>query len=190
MPYDPTYPAATSPATSAPMRAQLQAIVDLIQSIPEGPQGPIGPIGPAITSYVVDSTNTLNPGENASVIVGFESPTVHFTFNIPHGNAGPEGPPFMNYVVDFTNTLPAGDNAMVVLTFDGSTGHFAFHIPRGDTGAPGEVTTAQLSSAIAGTPSNTNPIATLDLAISDPPTQGEMTQVLAKVNELIVGLRR
>jgi hypothetical protein len=35
--------------------------------------------------------------------------------------------------------------------------------------------------AIAGTASNTNtnPIATLDLAISDPPAQGELQQVLA-----------
>jgi hypothetical protein len=52
------------------------------------------------------------------------------------------------------------------------------------------VTDAQLATAIAGTASNTNPIATLDIAISDPPTQSELTQVLAKLNELIVGLRR
>ena len=61
---------------------------------------------------------------------------------------------------------------------------------QGPQGPPGEVTAAQLASAIAGTPSNTNPIATLDIPISDPPTQREVQQVLAKLNELIVALRR
>ena len=61
---------------------------------------------------------------------------------------------------------------------------------QGPQGPPGEVTASQLAAAIAGTANNTNPIATLDLALSDPPTQGELTQVLAKLNELIVGLRR
>jgi hypothetical protein len=32
--------------------------------------------------------------------------------------------------------------------------------------------------------------ATLDLILSDPPTQSELAQVLAKLNESIVGLRR
>jgi hypothetical protein len=41
----------------------------------------------------------------------------------------------------------------------------------GPQGPQGEVTSTQLASAIAGTASNTNPIATLDIAISDPPTQ-------------------
>jgi hypothetical protein len=67
---------------------------------------------------------------------------------------------------------------------DGATG------PQGPQGPTGEVTAAQLAGAIAGTANNTNPIATLDIPISDPPTQGELTQVLAKLNELIVGLRR
>jgi hypothetical protein len=61
---------------------------------------------------------------------------------------------------------------------------------QGPPGPPGEVTASQLAAAIAGTANNTNPIATLDLVLSDPPTQGEVAQVLAKVNELIVGLRR
>jgi hypothetical protein len=68
----------------------------------------------------------------------------------------------------------------------------------GPQGPPGEVTAAQpvvtlverLAGAIAGMASNTNPIATLDIAISDPPTQRKLQQVLAKLNELIVGLRR
>jgi hypothetical protein len=62
--------------------------------------------------------------------------------------------------------------------------------PQGPHGPSGEVTAAQVATAIADTASNTNPIATLDLAISDPPTQSELQQVLGKLNELIVGLRR
>jgi hypothetical protein len=61
---------------------------------------------------------------------------------------------------------------------------------QGPQGPPGEVAAAQLAGAIAGTASNTNPLATLDIPISDPPTQSEVQQVLAKVNELILGLRR
>jgi hypothetical protein len=37
---------------------------------------------------------------------------------------------------------------------------------------------------------NTNGVATLSIAISDPPTQSEMQQMLAKMNELILALRR
>jgi hypothetical protein len=87
---------------------------------------------------------------------------VRFAFGIPQGQTGPQGNPGL----------------------DGATG------AQGPQGEAGEVTAAQLATAIAGTPSNTNPIATLDIAISDPPTQSELQQVLAKLNELIVGLRR
>jgi hypothetical protein len=62
--------------------------------------------------------------------------------------------------------------------------------PQGPQGPPGEVTAQQLAGAIAGTAANTNKIATLDIPISAPPTQGEVQQVLAKMNELIVALRR
>jgi hypothetical protein len=46
------------------------------------------------------------------------------------------------------------------------------------------------AAKVRSTSSDTNPIATLDIPISDPPTQGELQQVLAKLNELIAGLRR
>ncbi|HEV7402840.1 MAG TPA: hypothetical protein VGO11_07945 [Chthoniobacteraceae bacterium] len=162
MPFDPALPVNQTKIVAAELRGQFTGLFDLIQAIPAPP--------PAITSFVVDATNTLNPGENASVTVGVEVPVVHFTFNIPRGSAGPEGAPFMNYVVDFVHTLPAGDNAMVAPTFDGSVGHFAFHIPRGDTGAPGEVTTAQLNSAISGTAQNPSGVASFTGTVSDPPT--------------------
>lgn len=104
-----------------------------------------------------------------------------------------------------TTTLASGLLAYVQTSFDGTTVYFAFGIPSGSdgqpvpegpagptgpTGSPGEVTQAQLDSAIAGTASNTIAIATLDIRISDPPTQSEVQQVLAKLNELIVALRR
>jgi hypothetical protein len=61
---------------------------------------------------------------------------------------------------------------------------------QGPQGSPGGVTASQLAAAISCTANNTNPIATLDVVFSDPPRQREVAQVLAKVNELIVGLRR
>ncbi|HEV7406310.1 MAG TPA: hypothetical protein VGO11_25400 [Chthoniobacteraceae bacterium] len=184
MPYNPLLPANLTPTSSAELRGQLTGLFDLIQAMPTQP----------ITSFVVDATNTLNPGENASATVAVEAPVAHLTFNIPRGSVGPEGPPFMNYVVDFVNTLPAGDNAMVALTFDGSVGHFAFHIPRGDPGAPGEVSSAAMniaiSSAIAGTAQNPGGVGALGLTISDPPTQAEMQALAAHVEELRAALQR
>ena len=49
---------------------------------------------------------------------------------------------------------------------------------------------AQLNSAISGTSSNSNGVATLELVVSDPPTQAEMQQVVNKLDELITALRR
>lgn len=287
MPNDPTYPAANSPAASAPVRAQFQAIVDLINTIPVGPQVPqgepgtpgvsvtgavvdgvstlnpwdpasasaffdganvhfsfgiprgndgmqgpqgnpgndghpgpqgmkgpqcdIGPMGPPFTNFVVDSTTTLDPGQPAWVQSTFDGSWVHFSFGNPRDNdgpqgqpgqngtdgaPGPEGPPFTNFTVNATNTLQPWENACVQTNHDGTFVRSTFGIPRGQDGnqgpegPPGEVTAQQLADAIAGTAANTNPIATLDIPISDPPTQSEVTQVLAKMNELIVVLRR
>jgi hypothetical protein len=52
------------------------------------------------------------------------------------------------------------------------------------------VTNAQLSSAIAGTSSLSNGVALLGLAVSDPPTQAEVQQIVNKLDELITALRR
>jgi hypothetical protein len=60
--------------------------------------------------------------------------------------------------------------------FDGASIRFNFGIPRGQDGVPGH----------AGATGATG----LAFTSCDPPTQGELTQVLAKLNELIVGLRR
>jgi hypothetical protein len=52
------------------------------------------------------------------------------------------------------------------------------------------VTQQQLDDAIAGTANNVNGVDELNLPISDPPTQGEVQQVLDKLNELISALHR
>ena len=58
----------------------------------------------------------------------------------------------------------------------------------------GEVSYQQLNDAIngaiGGTSNNSNGVGTLDISISDPPTQYELQQVLGKLNELIGALRR
>ena len=72
------------------------------------------------------------------------------------------------------STLNPGDNATVGVSFDGSNVRFQFGIPRGNDGsngsdgAPGEVSQAQLDTAIRSTSANTNAVSTLDTAFADP----------------------
>jgi hypothetical protein len=103
-------------------------------------------------------------------------------------------------VVDAVNTLPAGTPAAVSMNVIGSELHFTFGIPQGSdgptgaTGQPGEVSLTDLNNAQLSTLSqcsnNSNGVGTLGFAVSDPPTQSEMQQVLSKVDELIQALRR
>ena len=170
--------------------------------LPQGQDGMTGPTGPPFASAMVDSVTTLNPGDPATVASSFDGTNVHFTFGIPRGNdgsqgqpgndggQGPQGPPFANAVVDSVTTLNPGDAATVQTSFDGSNVHFTFGIPQGNEGTPGEVTAAQLSSAIDGTSNNSNGVGTLGLSVSDPPTQGEMQSLANKLDELINALRR
>ena len=77
------------------------------------------------------------------------------------------------------------------MSFDGTNVRFTFDIPRGNDGAPGEVSQAQLDSAISGTSANTNGVSTLDTAFAnDPPTLADLELLRAKVNELILNGRR
>jgi hypothetical protein len=58
-------------------------------------------------------------------------------------------------------------------------------------GTDGEVSTADLTSAINGTSANTNAVATLDTAFTnDPPTLADIEVLRAKMNELILAARR
>ena len=172
------------------------------------PRGQDGVSSPPITSFIVDGVSTLNPGEPATVQTSFNGASVGFLFGIPRGNdgtngsngndggPGAQGPPFANAIVDSVTTLNPGDNATVQTSFDGSNVRFQFGIPRGQngndggSGPPGEVTNAQLSSAIAGTSNFSNAVALLGMAVSDPPTQSEVQQIVNKLDELINALRR
>jgi len=68
--------------------------------------------------------------------------------------------------------------------------HLTFGIPAGVEGPPGEVSIQQLDYAINGTSANTNAVSVLGFAVSDPPTQSEMQQVVDKMDELIMNGRR
>jgi hypothetical protein len=101
-------------------------------------------------------------------------------------------------VVDGVTTLDPGQPATVQTSFDGSNVRFQFGIPRGSDGSngsngsdgaqgpPGEITQAQLNSAISGTSNNTNGVSTLDNAFADP----DMEALRQKVNEMILNGRR
>ncbi|HBJ87415.1 MAG TPA: hypothetical protein DDZ88_26875 [Verrucomicrobiales bacterium] len=114
------------------------------------------------------------------------------------GETGPQGPPFAQAIVDGVSTLDPGQPATVQTNFDGSNVRFTFGIPRGQDGSdgsngtegaqgpPGEVSQAQLDSAINGTSANTNNVSTLDAAFGDP----EMEALRQKLNELILNGRR
>ena len=180
--------------------------------IPRGDEGLPGAQGPPFAQAVVDAVNTLNPGDPAAVSVSFDGTDVHFTFGIPRGDTGgqgpagidgqpgatggtgPQGPPFAQAVVDAVNTLNPGDSATVSASFDGTNVRFTFGIPRGNDGAqgaPGEVTNAQLTTAISGTSSNSNAVTTMDMPFTnDPPSLADLELMRAKYNELVLALRR
>ena len=75
---------------------------------------------------------------------------------------------------------------------DGATGS------QGPQGSPGEVSMGQLNGVIdavvitmtANSSANTNGVNTLDILVSDPPAQAEVQAIVAKLNELILALRR
>ncbi len=172
--FDPNKPADHSPLSSAEMRSQLQGLKAIIDAIL------------TVTAAQIDGVNTVNPGDPADVSVSVVGNTLHFTFDLPRGNDGAQGPPFADAIVDAVNTLNPGDPASVSVSFDGTNVHFTFNIPRGDQGDPGEVTQAQLDSAIAGTSSNTNGVSTLDSAFGDPDAE----TLRQKLNEVILNGRR
>jgi hypothetical protein len=94
--------------------------------------------------------------------------------------------------VDGVTTLDPGQQATVQTSFDGSNVRFQFGIPRGNDGSsgsqgpPGEISQAQLNSAISGTSHNTNGVSTLDSGFADP----DMEALRLKVNEMILNGRR
>ena len=165
----------------------------------QGNPGIDGAQGPPFAQAIIEAVNTLDPGQQATCTVTFDGTNVRFTFSIPRGDKGeqgiqgPPGPPFAQCIIDSVTTLNPGETATVTQSYDGTAVRFSFGIPRGAdgiNGAPGEVSAAQLTSAINGTSANTNAIATLGLVVSDPPTQAEMQSIVNKLDELILNGRR
>ena len=152
--FDPTYPPLNADIESAPLRGQFNGLHDLIVALN------------AIAAAQVDAVNTINHNEPATATVNLVGNTLHFSFGIPQGNdggpgpQGQQGPPFATAIVDTVNTVDPGQPASVQTSFDGSNVRFHFGIPRGNDGSngsdgsqgpPGEISQAQLDSAIAGT---------------------------------------
>jgi hypothetical protein len=115
-----------------------------------------------ITAAQVDATNTLPPGTPAEVTLSVAGNTLGFTFEIPVGASGS----------------------------DGGTGPQGIQGEQGLPGAAGEVSFVQLTDAIATTSNNSNAVNTLAMAVTDPPTQGEVQAIANKLDELILALRR
>jgi hypothetical protein len=194
----------------SPANASVSVIGNTLHFTFDIPQGQDGAQGPPFAQAVVDSVTTLNPWESASVGVSFDGSFVRFNFAIPRGNDGSQGPPggsgsdggqgpqgiqgppFAQAVVDGVSTLDPGQPAWVQTSFDGSNVRFTFGIPRGNDGsngndgAPGEVSQAQLDSAINGTSNNTNSVSTLDSGFAD----ADMEALRQKLNEIILNGRR
>ena len=158
MPFDPAQPADHSDLKSQVVRNQLNALDAKIDAVPAGPPGPPGP---PFANSVVDGVATLNPGDPATVSTSFDGTNVHFQFGIPRGAdgaAGADGPP--------GSQGPQGND--------------------GPPGPPGEVTTAALATAIAGTSANSNAVPTLDTPFADPDAEA----LRRKMNELLLAMRR
>jgi hypothetical protein len=111
-------------------------------------------------------------------------------------------PTITGAVLDGVTTGNPGDPATVNLSVVGTELHFSFTLPRGDTGPPGndgqtglqgppgEVTNASLAAAIDGTSSNSNTVNTLLLGAPAAYDQLQQQDLITKVNELILALRR
>ena len=100
-----------------------------------GPQGAAGPAN-VIT---VAATNTINPGQSASVTISGTSPSQSLTFNIPRGVDGVLGGPGPANVLS-VGTVSAGASGtqpQVTITGTAPSQTINFIIPRGDTGLTG-----------------------------------------------------
>lgn len=100
-----------------------------------GPQGVAGPAN-VIT---VAATNTINPGQSASVTISGTAPSQSLTFNIPRGVDGVLGGPGPANVLT-VGTVAAGASGtqpQVTITGTAPSQTINFTIPRGDTGLTG-----------------------------------------------------
>jgi hypothetical protein len=104
---------------------------------------------------------------------------------VPAGPPGPQGP-------------TGAEGPQGPMGIDGPAGPTGPEGPGGPQGPPGEVTYSDMNTAISGaiaqalqeTSANSNTISPLGIAISDPPTQGDVQNILSTLNDLIYALRR
>jgi hypothetical protein len=123
-----------------------------------GPQGVAGPAN-VIT---VAATNTINPGQDASVTISGTAPSQSLTFNIPRGVDGVLGGPGPANVlsVGTVSAGSAGTQPQVTITGTAPSQTINFIIPRGDTGLTGET----------GSPGSTGPKGDAAATITVAPT--------------------
>jgi hypothetical protein len=111
--------------------------VDIAAFIAANP-GPQGATGPA-NVITVAATNTIDPGQSASVTISGTAPSQSLTFNIPRGVDGVLGGPGPANVLS-VGTVSAGASGtqpQVTITGTAPSQTINFTIPRGDTGATG-----------------------------------------------------
>ncbi|MCX6899711.1 MAG: hypothetical protein NT105_13560 [Verrucomicrobia bacterium] len=216
MPFDPNWPIGDVVISDTKMREQFTGLKALIDATPAGPQGlpgekgnpgEQGPAGPA----GADGRSIVNVRDDGlgRVLVEMSDGATYGPFSVasgPQGETGSAGADGRSV----TNIRDIGSGSFMVDMSDGSS-YGPFTPPPGATGergsdgmsgangmdgAPGpqgpagDVSAQQLSDAINGTPRNVDGLGTLDISISDPPTQGEMQLVLDNYNNLVRALRR
>ncbi len=103
-------------------------------------------------------------------------------------------PTITSAVVDAVTTLPAGDPAAVSVSVVGGVLHLSFGIPEGQSGPPGEVTQAALDAGLAATlaqtSANSNAVAVLGEIADSIYNQPQIQNLINKVDELTLALRR
>ncbi len=107
----------------------------------------------------------------------------------PPGAEGPVGPVFSNIQIGTVTTGAPGAPAGASVSINGNNVELSFTIPQGDPGVGG-VTPSDLAIAVAGTARNPSTVVPLSMSVSNPPMQGEVEAVIAKLNELIAALMR
>jgi hypothetical protein len=110
----------------------------------------------------------------------------------PPGPQGPEGPVISTIQIGSVTTGSPGTPASASVNVFGNNVELSFTIPQGETGSG--VTSTDVTNAIAneitGTARNPNTVGMLSTSVSAQPTQSELMEVIAKINELIGSLQR
>ena len=144
-------------------------------SIASGPQGPEGNAGRSVVNVYDDGSGRC--------VIQMSDGINYGPFTIatgPQGMQGAQGPQGNN----------GNDGGQGPQGFNGSDGSPGQQGPQGPQGNPGEVSNADLTTALGGTSANSDGVAQLGLTVSDPPTQTELKNLANKLDELIATLKR